>query len=184
MSSHSSTTLSLADVSSDTVAALWCRIYGYLPDEEAAKSLTVCKTFLQILPALIKRVNYSTPAFSQQSFEAFTGRYSCVERLDIDLEYDEGLDMLDWTKVSLPKLQYLGLSCCPIKSIHFTHINTPSLRSLSISNQGPREAEEIVLDLQHLTSLDFEHTHVSLQGLLWLIVCWQLCDVHVLFCLV
>ena len=108
MSSNSNTTLSLADVSSDTVAALWCRIYGYLPDKAAAKSLIVCKTFLQILPALIKHVNYSTPAFSQQSFEAFTGRYSCLETLYIDLEYDEGLDMLDWTEVSLPKLQYLS----------------------------------------------------------------------------
>ena len=45
--------------------------------------------------------------------------------------------------------------------------------NLSISNQGPEDAAEIKLNPRHLTSLDFEHTHVSLQGL------WQLTNIIV-----
>ena len=69
--------------------------------------------------------------------------------------------MFDCTKVSLPNLQDLSLLCCQIKSIELDQSNTPSLQSLSISNQGPEDAAEIKLDLLHLTSLDFQHTHVK-----------------------
>lgn len=158
-----STTLSLADVSSDTIAALWYKIFSHLPGQEVARSLVVCKAFLQILPPMIRTISCSSPAFTQHSFEAFCNRYQGLASLDIELEYDEGLDILDWTKVSLPCLRDLNLSCCPIKSIEFNQSNTPSLESLSISNQGPEDAAEFKLDLPHLTSLSFEFTHVSLR---------------------
>ena len=161
MSSSSNTTLSLADVFSDTVAALWCKIYSYLSEKEAARSLIVCKAFLEILPPLFKTIHYYSPAFSHQSFEAFSGRFTSLQCLYINLEYNEDLDMLDWTSVSLPNLQHLSLSCCPIRSIEFNQNNTPSLQSLSISNQGPEDAAEIKINLPHLTSMRAFKQNVS-----------------------
>lgn len=105
MSSSSGTTLSLADVSSGTVAALWSKIYDNLSPVDVARSMVVCKTFLEMLPPLITTIDYSTPAFTQSSAEKFCRSDVNLRTLYLSLEYDEELDLLDWTKVTLPHLR-------------------------------------------------------------------------------
>lgn len=152
--------LSLADVGSDTVASLWVKIYACLPDEEIGRSLLVCKAFKDFLPPLIKEINYSEPHLTQKSFERLATTFANLEKLSIHQEYDDDLPMLDWSKVRLPLLRDLLLACCPVMSIEFNQINTPSLESLHIENQGPEAAEKFKLDLPHLQSATFEHTQV------------------------
>ena len=153
--------LSLADVASDTIASLWVKIYASLTDEAIGRSLLVCKAFKDFLPPLIKQIHYSSPNLSQKSFERLATTFANVENLSIHQEYDDDLPMLDWSKVRLPLLRYLSLACCPVQSIEFNQINTPLLESLYIENQGPEAAAKFKLDLPHLQTINFEHTHVS-----------------------
>ena len=150
--------LSLADVASDTVASLWVKIYASLPDEEIGRSLLVCKAFKNFLPPLIKQIHYSSPNLTQKSFERLATTFANVENLSIHQKYDDDLPMLDWSQVRLPRLRDLSLACCPVKAIEFNQINTPLLESLYIENQA---AEKFKLDLPHLQTANFEHTHVS-----------------------
>ncbi len=153
--------LSLADVASDTIASLWVKVYASLPDEEIGRSLLVCKAFKDFLPPLIKEIYYSSPHLTQKSFERLATTFANLEKLSIHQKYDDDLPMLDWSKVRLPLLRDLSLSCCPVKSIEFNQMNTPLLESLYIENQGPEAAAKFKLDLPHLQTANFEHTHVS-----------------------
>ncbi len=92
--------LSLADVASDTVAALWVTIYTSLNDAEVGRSLLVCKTFKDLLSPLISAVKYSSPNLNQQSFDRLCKTFSQLQKLHIRQKYDDDLDILDWSSVS------------------------------------------------------------------------------------
>lgn len=156
-----STDLSLADVTSDTIAALWTKIYSSLRDDEVGRSMLVCKAFKDLLPPLIQSIHYSGPVLNQKSFERFAKTFNHVQSLEIHQEYDDNLAKLDWSRVSLPRLRDLTLACCPVKSIEFDQTNTPLLEHLSIENQGPEAAACFKLNLPNLESIDFEYVNVS-----------------------
>ena len=157
----SSAVLSLADVTSETVAGLWTKIYSNLRTAEVGRGMLVCKSFLGFLPPLIKSIDWTYPPLDQKTFERFAKTYRNLEQLSIEQEYDDDLPMLDWSKVSFPHLTYLSLSCSPAKSFEFDMRNTPVLRQLSVSHQGPDSAAKFKLELPHLETLFFEHCHVS-----------------------
>ena len=156
----SSAVLSLADVTSETIAALWTKIYGNLRSDEVGRGMLVCKSFHELLPPLITSID-SEPPRTQESFERFAKTYRHLEDISFQQDYDDDVQPLDWSKVSFPNLTSLTLSCCPVKSFEFTKNNTPSLTHLSISNQG-RDADAFKLDLPQLTHIDMEFCSVSL----------------------
>lgn len=153
----SSAVLSLADVTSETVAALWAKIYGNLRSEEVGRGMLVCKSFHELLPPLITSID-SEPPRTQESFERFAKTYRHLRDICFEQEYDDDLEALDWSKVSFPNLTSLTL-CCPVKSFEFTKANAPSLERLSISNQG-QNADEFIMDLPELTHIDMEYCSV------------------------
>ena len=124
------------------------------------RSMLVCKMFYTLLPPLITSVDYTSPALTQQSLERFAKRFPNLVDLDISLEYDDNQEEVDWSRVSLPKLNTLRISCCPLKSIEFNQNNTPQLEILSLSNS---KGARFNLDLPMLSSIDIEHTQVPTQ---------------------
>lgn len=123
--------------------------------------MLVCKSFLAFPPPLIKSIDWTYPPLDQKTFERFAKTYRNFKQLSIEQECDDDLPMLDWSKVSFPHLTYLSLSCSPVKSFEFDMRNTPALEQLSVSHQGPDSAAQFKLELPHLESLFFEHSHVS-----------------------
>ena len=124
------------------------------------RSMLVCKMFCTLLPPLITSIDYTSPALTQQSFEQLATKFPNLVYLDISLEYDDNQEEVDWSRVRLPELRTLRISCCPLKSIDFNQNNTPQLKHLSLSNSRGARCN---LDLPVLSSIDIEHTQVPTQ---------------------
>ena len=149
---------SLADMGSDTTAAIWLNIYRHLSDRDIGQSMLVCKTFHSLLPVLIKSIWCTSPTLDQHLFDRITKTFQNVHQMDLSTEYDEDLPELDWSQVRLPHLIELSLAYYPLKSIDFNTTNTPRLESLSIENS---RGAELKLDLPNLTHLNLEYTEVT-----------------------
>ena len=152
MSSIDSAEMSLAHVSSDTVITLWTMIY--LPETTVSTGMLVCRSFRDTLPALIKTVKLRQTislhgGWCQQIFEKFVTTFNNLESLTVQQPISHPLPprSLDWTTVTLPHLQTLWLSYCPV--IHFDQTNTPALTSLVVDHDARKFARATPVELHH-----------------------------------
>jgi len=76
-------------------------------------------------------------------------------------EYDDHTPIVDFSKVHLPNVKSISLTCQGVKSVHFTIENTPLLESLSIESNGPQPLEYFLLHLPNLSHLSFQFVHID-----------------------
>ena len=156
----------------DLPASLWQRIFKSMPQEDMIRSRAVCEEFDKAVCPLVRLLNLSSQ-ISQSCLEHLGRSYTSLVSLSVELDYDDNMPSLDWATTHFPSLESLRLSCCPAKSLYFQPSNTPALRSLSISNQGPNGAEDfLTIALPELDSINFEFVTVS-PKVLMLLVDWQ-----------
>ena len=152
--------VSLADVSSDTIAALWVNVYSQLDSKEVVRGMVVCKTFKALLPSLITQIEYRVATITQRMIECLSRTFLNLKKLRLEQKDREGNELLEFSGVHLPELRCLRLSYCPLKSIEFNQTNTPQLQYLYIEN-AMDTAAGFELDLPKVKYLTFKHVNVS-----------------------
>ena len=136
---------------------IWKEIYAHVPDVELVTSRLVCKEFNEMLRILVSELHIRKP-IAQSSLASLAKAYPNLAALDFTLKREDNNEALDWEDVHLPSLQHLRLTYCPLRSIVFTEVNTPSLVTLSIVGQDA--AEDFSIALQKLTHLDISRVQV------------------------
>jgi len=95
---------------------------------------------------------------TQDELKRLAVRFARLEVLEIDLEYEDGREELDFASgVRFPALTTLTLSCVGLRSVTFTEANTPVLEHLSLSNIIGQVCP-FQLALPRLSSFSAEHT--------------------------
>lgn len=114
------------------------------------------------VPVGVKKLTLSEDDgfLDQATLESLASKNPDLSSLDFFSEFDDEQPGVDWSRISLPKLQSLDLTYCQLSSINFTAANTPSLQRLVISAAG-RSLNSFKVELPDLRLFGCDDTWVS-----------------------
>ena len=95
---------------------------------------------------------------TQLMFETFAKNNQQIEHLDMTFESGD-YPSLDFSRIHLPNLQHLTLTCVNVHILQLTSENTPSITSVSLDNLTGEMA--LRLELPELVSFSAEHSFVG-----------------------